>query len=493
MSDTPHATLVNPLELPEILLALARYFPQKELALCSRVCKLWHQTFQPFLWENISSSAGPNNLNPTLPSIAKNAPLVKRLIIYQRILREHAAIHFPAMESLNLTLHQNIGQSDDNPGGDETSRETLMVRNHPTITRLGLSSLPTHVNIDFWIAVRDLPHLRFLFFSYSAAASRFAEMFWQACTRPELLCLNFSAVPDIPSFETYSFSRTRQLLMSYVRGGLSPQRQLKLIVNCRNLETLKWRGPPDRLPLNELSFYAAQGTWPNLHELNLEGTQVSDKDLSALLESLTRLTKLEARETGFGRCSFERLSVHFNHLVYLDVEDCNDATSPLIQAIMASCPNLIELKAPVIRGSDIAPQNEHGVGSGQPWVCTKLKKLTLGFDLDELDSQTVVLERLATLVQLECFDFGIEKDLSPGLSEPSIALSLKEGMGILWPLRRLNVLRFAGTRQDMSQDEIQWMARHWRDLEVIRGRLSEDPACHEALGAMLHKLDVITD
>ncbi|KAG0357836.1 hypothetical protein BGZ54_000170 [Gamsiella multidivaricata] len=338
--------------------------------------------------------------------------------------------------------------------------------------------------MDFWKAVRDSRSLDSLHFSYAIVGLELADIFWQTCTRLEFLCIAFAEVPDIPSFATHSFSRIQHLVLSWVRGGLSPERQLELMVQCPQLQRLTWRGMHDQLPLNALCDKAAQGVWPKLEELNLEDTQIRDEDLSVLLTSINRLTVLQANSTGFALLSFEALSKHFSTLVYLDIENCPKASSPMVHAIMVSCPSLIKMRAPMICGTDVI-QGDGKSELGQPWVCAKLKELSLCLDLGGLDSQMDILQRLGDLKQLENLNISTRKQLSGEYSGRSLQFSLEKGIDSLRTLRRLSVFEFDGVDQDMGESEILWVMEHWKNLQIIRGRLNRDLMRHYELMAIL--------
>ncbi|KAI1307360.1 hypothetical protein EDD11_004507 [Mortierella claussenii] len=480
VSLSPPSRNRSPLDLPELLLQIASYLYAHDLTVCLRVCKAWQASIAPCAWKDIRICTNPGNkLHPSTQSVLKHTLLIRRLTIYEAILRDQALIHCPALESLCLTLCQRPGRAD-MPGEDESSRETTMILNHPSITRLALSSVIVHDNHALWAAVSDLPRLKALFFSYSTALASFADIFWQACTHPELLSLTYAEVPNVPSTAKYSFNWIRHLVLKWVRGGLSPLMQVQFMLSCTELESLVWEGSPENLPLHDLCKRAAQHQpWPYLTALSLEHTKVKDEDLCQLLRSLSSVKKLQLKSTGFGPLSLQELSRHFSMLEHLDVDECCWMTSLMACTIMNSCPNLLSFKAPVIRGVDII-NGTRDDGSYSPWICTKLRELNVYIDMDGLDSQEDMLERLSTLQQLESFNFGRKKYIGRN-AYTSIELRLDKGLATLATLRRLQDLRFDDVDQELTHADVRWIEEHWKCLRLIEGRLSKSTAVHSEL------------
>ncbi|KAF9580498.1 hypothetical protein BGW38_002840 [Lunasporangiospora selenospora] len=76
------------------------------------------------------------------------------------------------------------------------------------------------------------------------------------------------------------------------------------------------------------------------------------------------------------------------------------------------------------------------------------------------------------------------------LSCQGLELTLKSGLDELKTLKRLRMVRFTGTEQLFSRDDIEWMVEHWRELRVLQGRLhsnaEEEAELEQLLGQ--HKI-----
>ncbi|KAF9298407.1 hypothetical protein BGZ74_009390 [Mortierella antarctica] len=180
-----------------------------------------------------------------------------------------------------------------------------------------------------------------------------------------------------------------------------------------------------------------------------------DADLSSCLEAMDRVRRLTVDQGDFGRKSFYSLVPHFNVLQCLVLERCYGVTGSMVQRILESCPMLINIVAPRIEATQII--------SRKRWLCLGLKTFKACIVLDSKGysigvQSRMVYVQLARLTQLEHVDIAADR----GKGIQSLDLRLASGLYQLSTLSKLRGLRYAGTIQHISIDDVQWMRGHWR-------------------------------
>ncbi|KAG0273197.1 hypothetical protein BGZ95_010983 [Linnemannia exigua] len=100
-----------------------------------------------------------------------------------------------------------------------------------------------------------------------------------------------------------------------------------------------------------------------------------------------------------------------------------------------------------------------------------------------MEQQKKIYERLATLTKLCVVDLGAEyrrlhRDYEMAFDEylhvnrpahDTLELTLESGLGLLGNLKGLQVFGFEGMDHRIGQNELQWMALEWPQLQVMRG------------------------
>jgi hypothetical protein len=189
-----------------------------------------------------------------------------------------------------------------------------------------------------------------------------------------------------------------------------------------------------------------------------------EDDLTGIIASMEKIIALEALLPVFPPTMMDHLRPHFIHLQTLNLSPVPGFTSLVAQEIMSSCPSLITFKGCNLHDLDIA--------RGQPWVCLKLKVLELRLYTDNpwtlSQTQPWVFGQLSKLTMLqELYVYAWETN---GLT---LDLRLGCGLGRLSTLRSLRFLDLShSTMQTMQQREIEWMLKHWKNLERILGKLN---------------------
>ncbi|KAG0327170.1 hypothetical protein BGZ99_008260 [Dissophora globulifera] len=424
------------LELPEILTLVAGYLSPHALVASTCVCKSWHQTLQHLVWQEIAF-ANSRQRSPDLQDLVKYETHVK---------------------SLRIRDDQSYGR---------------------------------RVDSETWEAISQLTHIKKFSIIGTVDDDAYIDVFWDLCQRVEILKCNrhlFRVKTDLTS-RTFPHLRVLEL---HHREYNAPQLDwLSFLKRCPNLEALTI---PEFLensrPATEFLEEVAKGTWPALESIWECYFHVSEDTLLPALASMRRVTGWIAR--AFGPRSYEILSHHFAILKRLDLADCKSgAIVSMLQGIMSSCPQLEMLRWGRVDGRELI--------RGGPWVCTGLRELamTIMFDRDEIDRvQPLVFERISQLKALKFLDFsGLPTDTeweqeyneaqamyhdrpldawyTSGSFIPfrkTIDLRLGKGIEKLATLRSLQELRFVHTVQCLHEKEVDWMAKHWKQLKTVGGR-----------------------
>ncbi|KAF9438685.1 hypothetical protein BGZ76_005828 [Entomortierella beljakovae] len=187
---------------------------------------------------------------------------------------------------------------------------------------------------------------------------------------------------------------------------------------------------------------------------------MDEYQLQQILKSVTRLTNFKYIAAPWGSESFNALSQHFETLVKLHLGNNVSFTSVMVHTVMSSCPNLKELTSREIKGLDIVHDNRINKDTrpDQGWICTRLRILAISLDLDGIDSQIPILERISSLTQLQKLNLRSN-------GETIFKLSLDCGLDILKPLKNLLEVEAWQSGANMTEEDIQWVFENWRKLK----------------------------
>ncbi|KAG0294663.1 hypothetical protein BGZ98_001690 [Dissophora globulifera] len=332
-----------------------------------------------------------------------------------------------------------------------------------------------------WTALVDHPRLEKVSLN---SKSIVPVDFWRVCAR--LRTLEFSnseqrrvegraAIHDrrIPKDLMLPSIRRLKLASLYMLG---PMDGLNIIAACPLLEDLEWMGYAQMNPMWAIfGQLAAQGAWPHLRQLSTD-FYVEDADLSVVIASMHRATKVRIYNHSLGPLSFAALQRHAGTLQHLSIPETND--SEMIRDVLCTFTRLECSEAQRIDAIDIV--------EGGPWVCTSLRKMSVSiwFSSEEKNLQPVVFERISRLVHLEEFMcwanrfYGVRSD-------HGLIFRLQLGMATLASLSRLRSLELDSDNQAMDFDDARWIVDHWKRLKTIRGWLSPDKSMNEQLKVLI--------
>ncbi|KAG0267729.1 hypothetical protein BG011_000041 [Mortierella polycephala] len=491
METTTTSPIINPLNLPEILLIIAQFLTRKELSQCVRVSRTWHESFLPKLWETLdfTSVQKAEILHYELAlKILANEPS-RRSFVKNFVCSIVNIPDFPIkfLNLVSLEVEWRLWRN--------TKNFIDFVSKHiQSIERLSLSNIRLKVPYNFWdvmLSAHRLSELRLRRFHIHHRHC--LQSFWILCSNLEALHISKSNIPIISSpldeedspREAQSFSRLRTMELEDIEGQ-SLAMQLEWIGICKELESLRWvhRTQQSRfaIVINNFADMALDGKWPKLHSLQIPFTDIQDRDLANILQSMSSVRVLDATRSRLGPLSFQEIRLHFNTIQRLELSKCPSLTSTMLREILQSCPQLRTLVGKTVLCTWDVVESEKC-----PWVCTRLRELRIDFEFEqsgenqEYDRAMMnIFEKLSALTMLEILDLS-----SVVRSNNHIQLLLSKGLGQLRSLRHLRLLRINGTKQYMSIEEIQWMKTHWRNLEALEGYMNVSPEKNQELRGML--------
>lgn len=508
------------LELPEeIRPFIGKFLDTKAIQACLLVSRSFHQSFEPILWQKVVI----RHPKPGTALVKLCAPVnvealktrtrdVHNYVIHDTVYPEFYELSFPHLKRLQLTDSTSAVSSrtskneDDNPlpliYQVRVTEQTQLVRLNPTTRTLVVTDLPATPDTEFWKTIHSCWFSPQILHATGPVASteEAANAFWRACTRFAELTLLRLTVEYSPILSTLTFPRVRHLNLettSRVQSRcLRPQDHLILMKACPQLKHLTWNTSVVLLPstsdfLWEFRQAIEQNHWPSLDSLDFcyLYSKPGGKELALLLQDFpNRLTALRLENCQFNMRSLRLLKDRkFESLRILKLLSGCGVTSKMTLEILTSCPNIEVFRSTHIFVGDVDPS--------QPWVCKRLRSLTVCFIHKESTPNRAALDQnvytqLAKMTDLTRLDLGqysmgyttsdSEFHLMDAMN--TLDLRLKAGLGQLSTLRKLRFFGFAFSFQVTGEAELSWMMEHWKELRTLVGQL--DGVERSALRAM---------
>ncbi|KAF9207319.1 hypothetical protein BGZ49_000734 [Haplosporangium sp. Z 27] len=250
----------------------------------------------------------------------------------------------------------------------------------------------------------------------------------------------------------------------------------------------------------------------SLHSLTLRHPGLDDGDIATTLTAMTEARKFHVSSSNFLGNSYRALMAnHAMTIQHLDFWNCTTITSTMVQGILTGCPSLESLQAKAILGTDLVrivdddpkdPTAPERLILGKDWVCLKLKRLVVHFDLSSarahIDQSTPegktrfkrqqeleqyhAFRQVSRLTELEALDFRGDATISQGKKCLNLKLRSRGGeLEQLASLKKLSHIEFYSTEQDMTEEEIDWMLEHWPKLTIFEGEPQKDRALCQKL------------
>ncbi|KAG0234720.1 hypothetical protein B0O80DRAFT_532561 [Mortierella sp. GBAus27b] len=446
----------HPIDLPEILSTVAKHIPSRDLPACTRVSKAWYQAFISLTWRHITTRHPiPNE------SIHAHRHLVKTFKPLSTLPQECTAWRFPNLESLDIVFtHRTPGIYD-------------FILEHPTLTSLTLC-VSTNVcdpGPTFWKRLLGLVNLKDLTISSEYLTGKDMDAFWKLCTRLERLEVSVRELQPIgDAHSSVVFPHIKELDLE--SGYDDDLTYFEMVERCPSLKSIIFSQWDEDRGLSRFCQLVSKGTWPELESVSMHlisDVEISNYDFIRLIGNMKRITALiipELQDT-FGPECMDLLRPRLTHLKELDLTSEKGLTSPMVQEIMSSCPLLEVLLVHLVHAKDVV--------TGRPWVCTRLRELSvnLQFHPSKLhEHQPLVLDQLSRLTRLEQLSLdGYDQLPIEGFRE-TLDLRLEMGLQKLSTLRSLWYFSFYGTQQTMGQEEIEWIKNHWTSLEEFLGTVN---------------------
>ncbi|KAG0049625.1 hypothetical protein BGZ83_005550 [Gryganskiella cystojenkinii] len=493
--------MVSPVDLPEIRLYMAEFLPREDLVSCVRVCRRWHSSFLPFLWHTINLEPGWQE-SPTSPPglvLAKNAHFIRWLTVRTT---DGMADYLGNCTNLRMLLIYGQQSDKERLWADVTS---LIQRNHSLewlILGLNLETSPT---AEFLRAIpAACPNLK----RYESSQSRYedpaqVEALLQvfarvktASSRNEMyipllgsprsgsgsgldsgsgsssssssssphLALTSSCPLESSSlslFKRWTFPNLWELTLKNA-SGLDTQSQVDLVCQCPNLIHLKWWVRPENsFPVQEFC-QRVPICCPRLSQLQMDGCGLPDpNDIGRIVASLRVLDLLTLCGSIITFNTFNSLRRHFGTLQTLDLIDCFDVKSWMIQELLERCPTLQKFRTPPLLMKHIA--------SGQGWKAVGLtifQATLVASSPSSVVEQQAVWKEISKLTQLQVLLVGGH---SPRSKSQGLEIKLEAGMEQSKTLSRLKQFSVGRACIKMEIKDAEWMRENLENWKTFEG------------------------
>ncbi|KAF8976308.1 hypothetical protein BGZ46_008368 [Entomortierella lignicola] len=469
-------TIINPLELPEIRHALAKFLDRYDILKCILVSKSWYATFNPYIWSTINLYW--NKIDPDV--LSRNRHFVKDICFIHDISDQQKQIHFPNIQSLHISCR---------PHTDQDQYADFLDIHRQSITLFEFNIRFSPISQRLWESVLALPELKDLSLLDNHYGFNPIPRFWEVCSRIESLAMHPNFLPDKPLPNSLSstavFPRLKRLEFK-LHFSDDIDRYWDIFTCFPNLVSFTCvRGlrDDDNIDINGFAKRMALGSWTWLQELTALGCQISDHNLALIISNMRQVKKLLVTGAEFGQLALEALRPHFPHLKELDISHPEIDMGLTIVEILKSCSQLEKLTAFRIMGSQITDRDI--------WGCKEsLRTLQLGFSLAEAipekyEQQQLIFKKISELRNLERLD--ITNFEIPGTGpESTLDLRLEMGLGQLETLRNMRELVFNYTKQFINVEEVKWMLNRWPKLSSVQGVFNLDTDVDRDLKTMLH-------
>ncbi|KAG9062052.1 hypothetical protein KI688_006774 [Linnemannia hyalina] len=474
----------NPLLLPEILLHITPYLTHQDIVICLKVCRQWNQSFTPLIFPNITAQENWTTAKdfPPLSTLIKNAFWVRSLTLKTTV--GLAPFLDQCTRLKTLVVHGDIFSKQQDTIWTEL---TSLIRHNPLIERIFLGfDRQNSPSIEFLQALSEAcPSLN----RYESSQGKYGdqaqvEALMKVLRRVKCASTRYESFTNIPVDTTGSFPHLQELTIKDAKD-LSTQLQVDLVCQCPHLQHLKWTVCRDMFfPIQQFCD-RIPAACPNLRKLQMDGCGIPYPcDLSRILNSLSQLELLAFCGTAIFSRTFRAMERHFRTLQSLDLADCFSVKSWMVQEVLESCPVLETLKVPYILMSDVEV--------GRPWVALRLKHLRVHFRTSKLWGTKFIREHetifrtLGKLADLEILDVSCFNPRGPAGLQFRLYLGLA-GMGML---RKLMFVNMHYTDQNIGNQELDWIKKHWPHLTKAEGIFHSVWKQHEVVTKELREFGI---
>ena len=505
LSKTRSLSLMQALEVPEILQQVGEFLDYPRLAAATAVCKTWNTIFTPFLYHTLEW--GHHVRHPRSFVVLDN-------VNHIRVVKVSFS---PWIDSLtDCTNLEKVHFNFDFGDHDSWIPPTTLVRQNAKLT-IVCASIPSSEFLR--AAFTCCPQLKRLEFSGADMTIMMTDLLLNVCLRLEELkmvdvTLGVGGYFDIPWNDWPAFPKIKKLWLgiTHERYWFSHQveQQHEFIKRCPNLESLTWSFSKGLLPIREIKDLLSPENSPcpklkafAFHYPGFHPTLPENRWFEILTACNKNLTSFGCSKIIFGELSSQALIKGLASTLTRLYIGGTATRSGVMMEILSSCPHLVHvISAGPLDVRDIlgvkstkpeddeedwtafsnSKRNAIGPPKKQPlpksirppeWACKNLQTLEIGIHglRDKASGwQRGVLRQLAKLKQLRVLD--VQAPYAETLHEGSrdgLDFSLAGGLDILGSLKMLETLRFGKLWQEMTRQDIDWIVRAWPRFSYIQG------------------------
>ncbi|KAF9901973.1 hypothetical protein BX616_002078 [Lobosporangium transversale] len=492
----------HPLDLPEVIQNLGQFLQHEDLLSCLRVSKTFHSVLIKYLWEAIDAwdHDRKRSTYPRGKTLQNHKKYIKRLVFIGNPPREYMSLQgCSVLHTISATLPEKCTSS-------LLTKFSRLIKAHSSTMRHVEFWIEDSLHISIsgpepWKTLLECPRISSLSIGCMKFRNDEVDLLFQVCTKLQKLNLDYGCISELPEYvqdESSNFVlphlRSLTLCNRYNRhGDERPFSGVMLhlwgifVRKCPSLEKLDCLHPKHG---KILKVALLQNPWifPHLRDLTLNDS-VSDEELAAILRQMAQVRNFKVPSSYFGPLALHelladrgrQLDVHENRdritrtdrlcdtIEELQAASGWDKTDGVAQAILSNCPRLRVLAAAKITVTEIV--------QGPKWVCSRIEKLCLYFQMDldpeseeGTEKQRMVFGQLGKLTELQYLD------LTHYCRMPTLDLRLGAGLNGLANLKRLTTVRSTSDDyQAMGPEEAKWIVENWPKFFYLDVATNKDP------------------
>ncbi|KAI8595082.1 hypothetical protein EDD21DRAFT_425721 [Dissophora ornata] len=386
---------ISPLDLPEILLLLSEYLAEdpQSLASCTRVCRSWHNSLNPFLWRSLSASKLLSKGQLSGEAFNKNAQYIRHLQVGKLGREQYPVQHCTNLRTLlleddrksewdyiGISNQHLISQAGSVGGGrngmkcgdikdDWRDHVVELILQNPGLQKVTVMMERFEPTVEFWSAIQasggqGVKELECVFIRIPQGQM---ESLLDAFTHIDTLVLQhctFDIFPlEILDGRRYPCLKSLKLATNTC---LDLTAQIQLMRCFPELKSLSWSiMGPQSLPVQDFCDLLSNDC-PQIESIVLSDRNLESDHLARILHAIPRLTRFALR--------FDTSSSMFNDPEVLRATKRHFATlkdlefgqvrsnirAAVVLEILKSCPDMQRL---VIYGRlDCSPGGIHAPG-----------------------------------------------------------------------------------------------------------------------------------
>lgn len=445
-----HSSQSHPLLIPNVLQLVADHLNLWEVTAPRLVCRVWNQVFSTRVWRSVTIGGSMNAL-PSLDDITWNAHHIRDLTYDKHPPPQY--FNLPCTYLTKLTIKYSRTHR---PGVWNHLAE-LVKRNNNSLQELTICDPSYTTNSAFWTSLGQCLQLKKVSIRQAKLEGSAIQAFWQGCMGLQSLTISELQVHGV-FFGRHRgvFHNMKHIELESIKST-RPVDQIQVLRRTPMLRSLHLFGDMGRsVTIPTLTRLLVDGCLPFLESLHIIQTdEFSDVELSSCLQAMSRVTQLIISQCDFEWLPLFSLMPHFQWLKVFAVSECESVTGAVVQLVLESCPSLECISAARIEASVIM--------CGRRWACLDLTSFLVSIVLDSKEhsigcQSRMVYVQLARLRQLQVLSIQSER----GKGTQGLDLRLESGLYQLSSLKKLRLLRYSGTIQHISFEDVQWMRKHWQ-------------------------------